>query len=281
MSSNTSATNMSIDIRRIGSRQKWTIVGLALVVFVVYRAASASRQAGLSAALIDAIENDRTREVTKLLTSGANPNSTRVESAQEDSEWTKWLGWLIPAHRHHDKSESALAIAVGAGNADVVKALLAFGADAVNSKSADGTSLLMCALGWDNAPMALALLEAGAGGVNDRDEPSRGGSCRWPGMSWDYSGFRPLSWVCSEGHPELVKPLLKHGADPNGTDNNGRTALMWAAYDGCESAVPLLLQYGANPNLRDKDGHTALWVAQFMRSWEMARQLKRAVPARF
>ena len=49
--------------------------------------------------------------------------------------------------------------------------------------------------------------------------------------------------------------LIAEGADPNSTDNRGRTALMFA--DRPES-VRILLQYGADPTIADNEGNTAM-----------------------
>lgn len=67
---------------------------------------------------------------------------------------------------------------------------------------------------------------------------------------------------CSD---ELVKRLLKEGADPNIKTEYGATALMFAARNtragSTENTVQILLNNGADPNIQDKDGTTALMFA--------------------
>jgi ankyrin repeat protein len=59
-----------------------------------------------------------------------------------------------------------------------------------------------------------------------------------------------------------VKRLLSRGADPNAADDVGQTPLHWAAYIGRSDIVRLLLKYGANLNIKTKyDGRTPLHVA--------------------
>jgi hypothetical protein len=75
--------------------------------------------------------------------------------------------------------------------------------------------------------------------------------------------FTPLMEAATKGHAEMIRLLLKKGADPNikgGTVE--QTALMLACWHGHEPVVRLLLDGGADPMLGDKDGDTALTYAE-------------------
>lgn len=76
---------------------------------------------------------------------------------------------------------------------------------------------------------------------------------------WDQrTALRAAAWG---GHEDIVKALLKHGADVNRTDDEGRTALIAAAYMGHSEIVEHLLDFGAEIDHADSDGRTALSVA--------------------
>ena len=53
--------------------------------------------------------------------------------------------------------------------------------------------------------------------------------------------------------------MLNHGADPNQTDNHGRTSLHLAALCNWREAVNLLFIQGANMLAKDKGGQTPLF----------------------
>ena len=62
--------------------------------------------------------------------------------------------------------------------------------------------------------------------------------------------------------PAMVRLLVAHGADPNGTGGGTyRTALMRAAWRGEPALVRALVAAGADVNQRDKSGFTALLSA--------------------
>jgi hypothetical protein len=66
-----------------------------------------------------------------------------------------------------------------------------------------------------------------------------------------------LMVASNKGYTEIVKLLLKKGADPNQKNYKGTTALMLASQSGHKDVVKLLLKNGANPRLKDKNGATA------------------------
>jgi len=68
-----------------------------------------------------------------------------------------------------------------------------------------------------------------------------------------------LSATC--GHIEVVRSLLRRGADVNLPNRNGWTPLMAAVAKGHEAVVELLLAHGADPNMRHAYGWTALKLA--------------------
>ena len=67
------------------------------------------------------------------------------------------------------------------------------------------------------------------------------------------------------GRVAVVQALLSAGANPNVTDNQGRTPLMWAAKSGLPDLVERLLKSGADPKRKDKDGKTA---RDYIAAWQ-------------
>jgi len=60
----------------------------------------------------------------------------------------------------------------------------------------------------------------------------------------------------------IVKLLLEKGAKVDERDSDGTTALWEASDDGYLEIVRLLLKYGADVDIkRTADGTTALWIA--------------------
>ncbi len=73
------------------------------------------------------------------------------------------------------------------------------------------------------------------------------------------NGYSVLMNAASFGSREVLEVLLKHGAKTNQKRNvDGITALMLAAFKGEPQKVKLLLKYGANKYAKDANGKTAL-----------------------
>lgn len=225
----------------------------------------------LNAGLLKASEEVNEKAVTELLRQGANAN------AEDSRGWTPLIyaaqtgsvaivRKLIEAganvnHRTSTKRGSTvLCFAVGGGNTNVIQAVLDRGAD-INGKSRDGTTPLILAAnkGWLN--LTEFLLAKGAdvdlfGLVDSR------------GWTWN-----ALIAAVDKGHLDVVRVLLKHGSNPNATNNNGLTAFMEVAKRPHPEAVKLLIQSGANVNAAGPKGHTALILAAYNGRMENVRLL--------
>lgn len=64
-----------------------------------------------------------------------------------------------------------------------------------------------------------------------------------------------------DGHTEMVRALLEHGASPNLRAGNSETALMWAVDGGYLDIIMLLLEAGADPNITGDGYRTSLMSA--------------------
>jgi ankyrin repeat protein len=192
--------------------------------------------------------------------------------------------------------ETALMRAANRGYTEVVKALIAGGAD-VNAKSAQsGSTALMAPAANGRAAAVEALLAAGAD-VNARRKGgwtallvTAGAAISPPGNKMEgndpernynheavveallaakadvaarteENGETALILASGEGNTKIVGTLLAAGVEVNAQANDGSTALMRAAYWGHTEIAKILLAAKADVKIQNKEGQTALSIA--------------------
>jgi ankyrin repeat protein len=146
-----------------------------------------------------------------------------------------------------DDGQTALMAAITRGFDDVVDLLIAAGAD-VKAKDARGNTAFALAVFGAHLEIAEVLLKHGA-------DPNQA----------DPYGITPLLGAASTGGEEALRFLVKSGAKVNlitQLEYGGQTALTTAARVGNVDNVRTLLDLGADPRLKMKDGGTALQCAK-------------------
>ncbi|HAD60782.1 MAG TPA: hypothetical protein DCG12_16190 [Planctomycetaceae bacterium] len=114
----------------------------------------------------------------------------------------------------------------------------------LNAAQVDGTTALHWAAYHDDTELGLMLLGAGA-----KPAPE------------NRYGLTPLYSACQNGNVVLVKALLKHGVDPD-TSQQGEEAILTAARTGSADIVQALLESGARVESKDRKNQTVLmWAA--------------------
>ena len=93
-----------------------------------------------------------------------------------------------------------------------------------------------------------------------------------------FDSFRvtPLMKAAASGHDQVVRELIRAGADVNGKDKYKRTALHWASWWGQSNVVKTLAEAGANLNMQDEDGMTPLMKAAYWGRANVVVELIRA-----
>lgn len=113
----------------------------------------------------------------------------------------------------------------------------------INTRDAQGKSLLMWAIYMEQKEAAYMLIQGGAD------------------VHVNVAGVTALTMAASRGYQDIVQLLLDVGADVNSKDRFGATALMVAAREWRTEAVKILLAAGADLNVQDAIGETALMKA--------------------
>ena len=175
--------------------------------------------------------------------------------------------------------ETPLLEASKRGDEAAVRRLLQAGDD-VNSREADGTTVLHWATYHNDPDVVDLLLDAGAraGAVNRYGiaplwlaatngnvrivESLLGAGADAKATRAD-AGETVLMIAARSGHTEVLKVLLDYGADVNAVETlRGQTALIWAAAEGHTAAVELLVEAGADMMARSATtGMTPLMFA--------------------
>jgi ankyrin repeat protein len=88
-----------------------------------------------------------------------------------------------------------------------------------------------------------------------------------------YAGFTVLMHAAHQCYPKFVVLLLHYGADVNAVARNGNTALTVAVSAGAYSTVVMLLAHGAAVNAVKLNGHSALMEAVRHRHFNLVPHL--------
>lgn len=72
----------------------------------------------------------------------------------------------------------------------------------------------------------------------------------------------PLHFAAQKGHIEIVKYLIKSGAQIEFKNLTGTTPLHWAAQNGHLEIVKILISHGADPNSKNKKSKRPINCAQ-------------------
>ena len=80
-------------------------------------------------------------------------------------------------------------------------------------------------------------------------------------LDFTYEGFPPLHFAANSGFPEVVRLLIREGAEIDARDKFGNVALHYAVLKGHSEVVRVLADHYADLNVRDNGGNTALQTA--------------------
>lgn len=75
-----------------------------------------------------------------------------------------------------------------------------------------------------------------------------------------FSGHTALQAASQNGHLDVIRVLLNHGADPEIEDKDGDRAVHHAAFGDEPAVIEMLAQSGSDLNARNKKRQTALHI---------------------
>lgn len=90
----------------------------------------------------------------------------------------------------------------------------------------------------------------------------------------------PVMDAAAEGLADIVRELIRRGADLTGLSRNGQSALVLAIGKGAQDVALILLEAGADPFVADKLGMNAVQYAQLLGRKDFLAEVKARFPDR-
>jgi ankyrin repeat protein len=88
------------------------------------------------------------------------------------------------------------------------------------------------------------------------------------------AGSTPLLVACSAGDMDIAKSLIKYGANLEARDNEGYTSFLQAVLEGHAEMVKFLLRAGADKHVANYVNQTAIQLAQKNEDFRLVDLLK-------
>lgn len=151
----------------------------------------------------------------------------------------------IDIHAKTSQNETALHLAVSAGDKEAVECLLKLRVKPNIQRDYDGKTALHLACTKGSASLLKLLLKAPMIEVNATDNKN----------------WTPLHHAVMENDYQLVKALLLHNANPNAKSNKDETPLHLATKLKSNKIIVELLEYGAIVNVKTCFGSTPIFLA--------------------
>ena len=244
---------MRINIRRA--------TGAVIVLLAVASLAVAADDLRLA----EAAKNRDTEAVRTLLTEGAPVDVSQPDGVTPLHWAVQWdhaeiadllIGAGADVNAADNYTVTPLTLACTNASAGMVERLLQAGANSNAARATGETVLMTCA----------------RGGVVDAVNPllARGVDLNAAEATL---GQTALMWAAWEGHTQVVRALIEHGADVHARTTTGYTALLLAAREGYQETTQALLEAGADVNEAAEDGTTALVIATIRRQLTFAEFL--------
>lgn len=79
--------------------------------------------------------------------------------------------------------------------------------------------------------------------------------------------------AAAAGHINIVKLLVRHGANVNSTTKTNSTPLRAACFDGHFEIVKYLVAHGADIEVANRHGHTCLMISCYKGHYKIAQYL--------
>jgi uncharacterized protein len=223
--------------------------------------------------LMDAVINKYSNKVNELIARGVNLDE------QDEQGWTalqlaaaygrvEFVNSLLASRPPADPNikngvgRTALMYAAALGYTSIVKALLAAGADPnATSHDPEDTSCL-------DTSMTLPAFNAASHDPKDTDD-------------WALEGETALMLAAWSGHSDIIRLLIKAGADVNAKGGPlGGTALHSALWEGFANSIQALLEApDVDLSQTDRDGLTVKEAARKMGREKIALMLEEAESA--
>jgi uncharacterized protein len=159
-------------------------------------------------------------------------------------------------------NETPLMEASRTGNVEAVKLLLDHGANVNAKESLRETTAIMWAAEQDHADVIRLLVEHGAeaGAQSSIHGAKKRYGVNYKGTEGHTGGMTALVLAAREGGLSSVEALAAAKADLNQVAGDGSTAMLVAIQNGHYDVARFLLEHGANPNVQNEKGWNALYL---------------------